>query len=150
MTLIYFDTCCLNRPFDDQTQNRIHLEAEAIIIIMGYIRMSGWQWIDSEVLDFEIEQIPDIKRRDQIKMLSNYANQSINVKQAEIERAQQLESLGFYPFDALHIACAESGGANIFLTTDDKLLRLARHFSKKLNVRVENPLVWLMEFIENE
>jgi hypothetical protein len=25
---IYLDVCCLNRPFDDQTQARIHLEAE--------------------------------------------------------------------------------------------------------------------------
>jgi hypothetical protein len=25
--LIYLDVCCLNRPFDDQTQQRIRLEA---------------------------------------------------------------------------------------------------------------------------
>jgi hypothetical protein len=27
---IYLDVCCLNRPFDDQRQDRIRLEAEAI------------------------------------------------------------------------------------------------------------------------
>lgn len=27
--LIYLDVCCLNRPFDDQTQERIGLEAKA-------------------------------------------------------------------------------------------------------------------------
>lgn len=26
---VYLDACCLNRPFDDQTQGRIRLEAEA-------------------------------------------------------------------------------------------------------------------------
>ena len=34
MTKIYFDTCCLNRPFDDQTQTRIRLEAEAVLAIL--------------------------------------------------------------------------------------------------------------------
>ena len=30
---IYLDNCCFNRPFDDQTQERIHLESEAILMI---------------------------------------------------------------------------------------------------------------------
>ena len=34
MMAIYLDTCCLNRPFDDQTQDRIRLEAEAVILIL--------------------------------------------------------------------------------------------------------------------
>ena len=31
---LYLDTCCYNRPFDDQTQERIHLESEAILTIL--------------------------------------------------------------------------------------------------------------------
>lgn len=27
---LYLDVCCLQRPFDDQRQVRIHLEAEAV------------------------------------------------------------------------------------------------------------------------
>jgi len=27
--LIYLDTCCFNRPFDDQSQTRIRFETEA-------------------------------------------------------------------------------------------------------------------------
>ena len=30
MKRIYLDVCCLNRPFDDQSIDRIHLESEAI------------------------------------------------------------------------------------------------------------------------
>ena len=37
MVRIYIDTCCLNRPFDDQTQDRIHLETEAILIILKHM-----------------------------------------------------------------------------------------------------------------
>ncbi len=29
---IYLDACCLNRPFDDQTQPRIALETQAIFL----------------------------------------------------------------------------------------------------------------------
>ena len=31
---IYLDNCCYNRPFDDQTQDRIHIESEAVLAIL--------------------------------------------------------------------------------------------------------------------
>jgi len=34
---VYLDVCCLNRPFDDQTQDRIHLESEAVLLILKHI-----------------------------------------------------------------------------------------------------------------
>ncbi|MGK7919936.1 MAG: hypothetical protein AB4080_08000 [Trichodesmium sp.] len=34
--LIYLDVCCLNRPFDNQTQPRIKLETQAILEIISY------------------------------------------------------------------------------------------------------------------
>ncbi|XCN74374.1 MAG: hypothetical protein Q3M24_06415 [Candidatus Electrothrix aestuarii] len=40
---IYLDACCFNRPFDDQRQNRIRLESEAIILIME--RMHNKEWV---------------------------------------------------------------------------------------------------------
>lgn len=49
-----------------------------------------------------------------------------------------LETLGFGAFDALHIACAEDAGAEVFLTTDDSLRLRALRAASKLSVRVEN------------
>ena len=46
------------------------------------------------------------------------------------------------------LACAESGGAEIFLTTDDQLLRLAERVEEQLKIRVRNPLTWLKEIME--
>jgi hypothetical protein len=37
--LIYLNVCCLNRPFDDQTQERIRLEAEAVLRILANIQV---------------------------------------------------------------------------------------------------------------
>jgi predicted nucleic acid-binding protein len=56
-----------------------------------------------------------------------------------------LEGWGISAFDALHLACAESGGADVFLTTDDQLLRRAAAHSDELRIQVENPLTWLRE-----
>ncbi len=146
MTKIYLDVCCLNRPFDDQTQDRIRLEAEGVLLILTHIEAGEWQWIGSEVLDFEIEQTPDPERRHRVKLLTNSVHSSVLVEKADVLRAQQLEIMKFHPFDApLHIACAERSGVDVFLTTNDQLLRLVSHFSGQLRVRVENPLTWLKE-----
>ena len=31
---VYLDVCCLNRPFDDQSQDRIKLETDAVLSIL--------------------------------------------------------------------------------------------------------------------
>jgi len=64
-----------------------------------------------------------------------------------IRRGQQLEQLGFRAFDALHLACAEKARADVFLTTDDRLLRRASRAPEQLRVRVDNPLAWLNEVL---
>ena len=55
MAKIYFDTCCINRPFDDQTRIRVRLEAEAVLGILSRIENGEWEWVGSEVLMDEIE-----------------------------------------------------------------------------------------------
>ena len=35
---IYLDVCCLNRPFDEQTQDRVRLETEAILTILSHCK----------------------------------------------------------------------------------------------------------------
>ena len=139
---IYLDNCCLSRPFDDQTQERIRLETEAIVRIMDCFYEGQWRWISSEVAMFEA--LPMSSR------LLNYAHRFVSVSAMEISRGKYLESLGFEPFDALHLACAESGNAELLLTTDDRMLKKAKSISSELRLRVENPLTWLQEVTKNE
>ncbi len=147
MTKIYFDTCCLNRPFDDQTQVRVRLEAEAVLAILSRIENGEWDWVGSEILTDEIEQMPDTQKLSRTKLLSGFIQENIDIGEKEERRAMELQSDGFQVFDALHIACAESAKADVFLSTDDRLLKQAKRNSKKLDVRVENPLVWVEEMI---
>lgn len=63
---IYFDVCCLNRPYDDQNQDRIHMEAEAIITILKRIESSEWLLVNSGVVNYEINQTSDKERKDKV------------------------------------------------------------------------------------
>ena len=142
---IYLDTCCFNRPFDVQTQNRVRREAEAVEVILEYFDIGYWQWLASSVNADEIDRITEPIKHAQVKTLLSLTHQIICVGEAEIARGEQLEALGFERLDALHLACAENGTADIFLTTDDSLLKTARRFNTQLRVRVEYPDVWLQE-----
>ncbi len=58
--------------------------------------------------------------------------------------------LNFKFQDALHLAFAEAGDADIFLTTDDRLLRKAKQYKDNLKIEVENPTIWLMNILQDE
>jgi len=142
---VYLDACCLNRPFDDQSQDRIRLESEAIIIILNLLYKGEWKWIGSEALEIEIENNPNIEKRNYLKRIAYFVHKTIKIQNKESIRAKQLEEVGFKSFDAMHIACAESEKADVFLTTDDKLLKLAKRNKNKLNIDIANPVLWLMQ-----
>ena len=59
--------------------------------------------------------------------------------------AQPLVTSGVQVFDALHVASAVAGGADLFVTTDDRLLKRVRHLN---NIKVFFPAEALA-FLEN-
>jgi predicted nucleic acid-binding protein len=140
---IYLDVCCLNRPFDDHTQERIRLESEAVIIILG--RSKTLTLMTSEIVALEISRIPDEDRRQKVMLLSSISKMDIAIDDEIISRAKDLNKIGFRSFDAFHIACAEKGQADALLTTDDHLLKKAKFHRQLIKTRLENPLRWLME-----
>ena len=147
---IYFDVCCLCRPFDDQNIDRNHMEAQALSRIKAHILNGEWIWISSEVVDFEINQISDNDLLEAVSCEAAQSDEYVFNDQNNIQRARTIKDYGFDPFDALHLASAEKGKADIFLTTDDRLIRLADRVKGKLDVRVANPLEWLREGFSNE
>ena len=60
---IYLDTCCLQRPLDDQTQPRVRVETEAMFAILASVQDGATKLLTSEALEFEISRIPDEQRR---------------------------------------------------------------------------------------
>ncbi len=142
---VYLDACCLSRLTDDQSQARVRAEAEAVERIMRMMREGRADWVSSTVLNIEISRNPDSDRRREAEALLSFASEVFVPEMADSNRAQQIEELGFTAFDALHLASAEGAGADVFLTTDDVLLRRARRHIEALHIRVENPISWYQE-----
>jgi hypothetical protein len=69
MRTIYLDACCINRPFDDQSQARIRLEAEAVLLLLAEIGEGKLRWIGSNVLEYEVSRTPDLQRRQRVQRL---------------------------------------------------------------------------------
>jgi predicted nucleic acid-binding protein len=144
---IYLDACCLNRPYDDQRQARVHLEAECVEVIFEHIRNGHWQWVGSSALMYEISYVTQIERRLQLLRLLSWVKETVHVRDAEDRRANELKAMGFKDLDALHVACAESGNVDVLLTTDDRFMKAGKRNQSLLKVKVDNPLSWLEEQI---
>ncbi len=139
------DVCCFNRPFDDWSQLRIRLEAEAILTMINYFQTEKWLLIGSIALDSAIEQTPDLEKKQQVQDLLTLVKTKISLTEVIQERTKTLLTLGFKSFDALHLAYAESAIVDVFLTTDDRLLNKAILNQAILKVPVQNPISWLTE-----
>ena len=145
---IYLDNCCLNRPFDDLSQERVYFETEAILTIISRCKKGEWELMASSVLEYEVSKIPDSERLENVRKLFAVAKTNIDLTDEMESRAISFMEHGIKSFDSLHLAVAEIGGADVFLSTDDNLLRTAGKL--ELKIRIANPISWLMEVINNE
>jgi hypothetical protein len=141
----YFDNCCYNRPYDDQTQEKIHLESESILAIIKKCKLLNYGILGSSALDLEICQIPDIYKRQKVSFFYERTitgkiiyNQAIQKRVKELQEMSAVRML-----DRFHLAFAENAQIDILLTTD---LRFEKACSKmNLNVKVLNPINYFME-----
>ena len=147
MEKIYLDVCCLNRPFDDQSQDRIRLETRAVNIILGGIEEKRFLWYGSEIVYDEVLNTPDHVKKNDMLSLCEDISEYINLTEDVVERGIAITQMGFTSFDAMHIALSESAKVDVFLTTDDKLLKKAKRLADKINVNVKNPVLWIEEEI---
>jgi len=67
MLKIYLDNCCFNRPFDDQKQIKIRLEAETKLFIQEKITRNEFKLVWSYMLDFENYYNPFKERKNSIE-----------------------------------------------------------------------------------
>jgi predicted nucleic acid-binding protein len=123
----------------------VRAEAGAVERIMKMVREGVAVWVSSTVLNIEVSRNPDLARRREAEALLSFADELFVPELADANRARQIEELGFTSFDALHLACAERLAADVFLTTDDVLLRRAQRVGDALHVRAENPISWYQD-----
>ncbi|MDP2364895.1 MAG: PIN domain-containing protein [Ignavibacteria bacterium] len=135
---IYLDTCSLQRPFDSKNQVRIILEAEAVLGILSYIESNKIELVNSDILKYEVENIPNSIRRNNSTSILELAKSYIKVNAKIQKRAEVLVSFGIMSLDALHLASAEYSEADYFCTCDDKLVNKARKID--LTIKVVTPI----------
>lgn len=138
---VYLDNSVYNRPFDDQGQPRIELEAMAFTLILQMIEAGDIDLVVSSVNRFETSRNPFPMRRSWVERWFELGKMTVLVDESIRERANKLEQLGLHPMDALHVACAEKAEADWFLTCDDRLLRkYAGH-----GVQSSNPVDFVLQ-----
>jgi predicted nucleic acid-binding protein len=142
---VYVDNCCFNRPFDDQSQVRIRLEAEAKLAVQQHILEKRLTLVWSYILDYENSANPIPERRETIGRWRRYAASDIEESSEVLETAHRLVGAGITSKDALHLACAVLAKCAYFLTTDDVLLKRATGIPE---IRVINPAQFITEVLE--
>jgi len=133
---VYIDSSSWNRLYDDHAQDRIRKEARAVEDIISLIRDDQIRLIFSQALQEEMSRHPDIAYG-----AMHLAKEFISRTPEIDHRGVQLHNKGMGLYDALHVASAEAGGADVLLTSDDRMIRKAR--SLGVHVRLENPVEWL-------
>ncbi len=142
---VYFDTCALNRPLDDQGQARIRIEAEAVEHLLRAVGEGTLVWISSDIILFEVRKCPDEERREMLEMLCREATEHVRLSENVGRRARDLRAQGLRDLDALHLAAAEQGNSEVLITTDDRFIMVARSIQPPSTVRVENPVIFELE-----
>jgi predicted nucleic acid-binding protein len=122
MMRVYLDTSVYNRPYDDQTQSKIYLETQAVLIILNLIETQQIESVNSSVLDYENHKNPFPIIQKSIQKYLTKASFYQVLDETIRQRAKQLEIEGIKPIDALHVSSFEASQSNFFLTCDKRLL----------------------------
>lgn len=133
---VYLDNCSFNRPFDDQTQIRIRLEAEAKLHIQERIQQGTLELAWSYILDYENLANPFEERRSIIQKWQSRAIIDVDASPEILTKAHLLREMGLRSKDALHLSCSISAKCDYFVTTDDTILKKMVGFEE---VKVVDP-----------
>ena len=145
MLKLYLDNCCYNRPFDDLTNQKNYIESQAIIVILDLYKKNNLEIYKSKILDYEISQMKDITKKNKIlDVYSSIKSNYIDTTNEIIDKAEKFRKYNIKQKDALHIAFAECGNLDYFLTVD-KILINATSKIKDLKIKVINPIEFIME-----
>jgi predicted nucleic acid-binding protein len=104
--------------------------------------------IGSDIVEYEIMKMPDLNKLDKALNLYSVKRENIELNNEIGTRALEVQKYGLKPLDSLHFASAEYKKVDVLLTVDKDFVKYSRKINTSL--RVENPINWFMEVIENE
>lgn len=135
---IYLDNCCYARPFDDKSNDKIKLEADATLYIREKIISHELELATSFMIHYENSQKPNEQQRIDIeKFFKTYRTIYVGIDHIEelTELVRKIMATGIKRKDAYHIACAIFAKCDYFITVDRRL----RNF-KSDDIKIVNPI----------
>ena len=103
---------------------RVRLETEAKLQIQALAKQKLVALIWSYVLDYENSRNPIPSRMESIQLWRDLASHRLLGSRDILNLAEQIKAeFGVKSFDGLHLACAMTAKADMFVTTDDQILR---------------------------
>lgn len=136
---IYFDTCALQRPFDDQASDRVRRETVAVLDLLRRHENDLFTLLSSQILWEETARNPfRLRRAYAASILSNADAWTATTASIE-ERGRSYHRQGLGSADALHLASAIAMAADALCTTDDRFLQRASRLNIG-SVRVVSPV----------
>lgn len=140
---VYLDMCCYNRPYDDQSQLKVAMEAQSKLHIQNLISNSKLDLIGSYTLDYEVSRNPyEMRRQSIIQFIHNNMRGYVGDERAEIIKpiAEEIMATGVKEKDAYHVASAIYAGCEYFISTDIRLLKY-----KSDRIRLVTPIEFVTE-----
>lgn len=144
---VYLDNCCMNRPYDDQSQRLISLETQAKLSIQDLIKSGQIDLVASYMLIYENSQNPyDIRK---VSISSFIEENAIEYVAEDCGKdigslAHEIMETGIKEKDAIHVACAILSSCDYFISTDRRLLKY-----KTDRIKMVNPIDFV-QILEDE
>lgn len=140
---VYLDMCCYNRPYDDQSQFRVALEAQSKLQIQGLIRDKKLDLIGSYTLDYEVSRNPyEMRRQSIVQFIQKNMKGYVGSERAEVIKpiAESIMETGVKEKDAYHVASAIYAKCDYFISTDVRLLKY-----KTDKIKLVTPIEFITE-----
>lgn len=140
--LLYLDNSFLNRPFDNSDIGTNKLEAEVLSLIIKLANKNKIKIVSSSVIEYENSLNPNVEREAFVKEILKEAKDFQNIDENIKKQAENLiKRTRISAVDALHLACAETAKADIFITCDYDIIN-----RYKGEMKVINPLEFIKHY----
>ncbi len=145
---IYLDNCSYNRPYDDQSNMQVQMDAISKLYIQNCIKDGKYELVSSYTLHYELSRNPFDMRRMAIKdYIEQNAKYYVDIdREPEISQiASEIMETGIKEKDAYHVASAIFAKCEYFISTDKRLLKY-----KTDKIKLVTPVEFVFETEEND
>jgi predicted nucleic acid-binding protein len=140
---VYLDDSVISRALYTGREARFVKERDAAIVLERLIRLGVLEFVASDWLIAELSFGNRSAAEERVDWLPPYST-CVPLTDEIWDHGLELAGRNFSTEDALHIASAERGGADLLLTFDGRLVRGAAK-TVNLHCRVVHALEWVQE-----